>query len=219
MTQNHSNGATPSYIKALLAPSGKGNNSRRAWSIDVETVWVPFFTATNVMGDTSLPDDVLGAPIRLAKSPDGEVRFTQSGRPVMRVHPELNSQIGVVRENFVAGLQSYVGSVQNERPDAYGVQVAKQQAAGMPIMEADQLDILDAVEKQRLEAEAAAAAGEHASENGESQEAAAEGEHAPDSTPAENKAANRRSRTKPSLRQAQDSANTPDPAPATTPAS
>ena len=206
MTQNHpstsslrrSNGTTPNYIKALLAPTGNSRNSRRAWSIDVESVWVPFFTATNVMGETNLPDDVLGAPIRLAKSPDGEVRFTQSGRPVMRVHPELNSQIGVVRENFVAGLQSYVGSVQNERPDAYGVQVAKQQAAGMPIMEGDQLDILEAVEKQRLQAEAAAAAGPDTS-------------GAPDSTPAENKAANRRSRTKPS--------ETPDPAPATTPAS
>jgi hypothetical protein len=170
MTQNHtstssvrrSNGTTPNYIKALLAPTGNSRNSRRAWSIDVESVWVPFFTATNVMGETKLPDDVLGAPIRLAKSPDGEVRFTQSGRPVMRVHPELNSQIGIVRENFVAGLQTYVGSVQSERPDAYGVQVARQQAAGQPVMEADQLDILEAVEKLRKEAEAAAARAEHA---------------------------------------------------------
>jgi hypothetical protein len=214
MTQNHpstdsgprSNGNTPSYIKALLAPTGNSRTSRRAWSIDVESVWVPFFTATNVMGETNLPDDVLGAPIRLAKGKDGEVRFTQSGRPVMRVHPELNALVGVVRENFVAGLQSYVGSVQNERPDAYGVQVAKQQAAGHLIVEADQLEFLEAVEKQRLEAEAAA-------------KAEVQVETAPDSTPADNKAGNSRSQGKPSLRQSQDRAETPDPAPATTPAS
>jgi hypothetical protein len=81
---------TPGYIKALLAPTGSSRTLRRAWSIDVESVWVPFFTATNVMGETDLADDVLGAPIRLAKDKDGEVRFTQSGRPVMRVHKDLS---------------------------------------------------------------------------------------------------------------------------------
>jgi hypothetical protein len=211
MTQNHSNGNTPNYIKALLAPTGNSRNSRRAWSIDVESVWVPFFTATNVMGETNLPDDVLGAPIRLAKSPDGEVRFTQSGRPVMRVHPELNSQIGIVRENFVAGLQSYTGSVQNERPDAYGVQVAKQQAAGMPIMEADQFDILEATEKQRAQAESAAAEEVQAPEPGEAAPAPAAGEQAPDFDQAESKPARGRARS--------NASSKPDPEPATTPAS
>lgn len=153
--------STPNYIKALLAPTKSSRGSRRAWSIDVESVWVPFFTATNVMGETNLADDVLGAPIRLAKGKDGEVRFTTSGRPVMRLHPELNAQIGMVRENFVAGLQAYTGSVQEERPDAYGDQVTKAQAAGQPIMVGDQKEILAALEK---------------------------GEHVPDSTPADDKA-------------------------------
>jgi hypothetical protein len=157
--------STPNYIKALLAPTKNSCGSRRAWSIDVESVWVPFLTATNVMGETNLPDDVLGAPIRLAKSPDGEARFTSSGRPVMRVHPELNAQIGIVQENFVAGLQAYTGSVQEERPDAYGEQVAKAQAAGRPITEQDQLDILAATEKLRQESEEPAAEGEHAPES------------------------------------------------------
>ena len=185
---------TPQYIKALLAPTKNSRGSRRAWSIDVESVWVPFFTATNVMGETSLPDDVLGAPIRLAKSPDGEVRFTSSGRPVMRVHPELNSQIGIVRENFVAGLQAYTGSVLEERPDAYGEQVTKAQAAGQPIMDADQLDILAATEKLRQETE-------------QTEESAAEGEHASDSAEPEVKATQNRRTPKPETE------------PATTPAS
>ena len=147
------------YIKALLVPPTSGGASRRAWSIDVESTWVPFFTATNVMGETALPEEVLGAPIRLAKSPDGDVRFTKTGRPIMRVAPELNAQIGIVRENFVAGLQSYTGSVMEERPDAYGSQVAAQQAVGNPLMEQDGSDVLAAVEmaKAALEEECAPA--------------------------------------------------------------
>ena len=157
MVNAHANGNTPDYIKALLVPPTSGGASRRAWSIDVETTWVPFFTATNVMGETQLPDEVLGAPIRLAKSPDGDVRFTKTGRPIMRVAPELNAQIGIVRENFVAGLQAYTGSVMEERPDAYGVQVAAQQSAGNPLTEQDGSDVLAAVvaAKEALEAECA----------------------------------------------------------------
>jgi hypothetical protein len=44
---------TATYIKALVTPQAKkANTSRRVWSIDLETVWLPFFMATNVMGDT-----------------------------------------------------------------------------------------------------------------------------------------------------------------------
>ena len=155
MVNTHANGNTPDYIKALLVPPTSGGASRRAWSIDVESTWVPFFTATNVMGETTLPDEVLGAPIRLAKSPDGDVRFTKTGRPIMRVAPELNAQIGIVRENFVAGLQAYTGSVMEERPDAYGSQVAAQQAVGNPLQEQDGDDVLAAMEaaKAALEEE------------------------------------------------------------------
>ena len=159
MVNTHANGNTPDYIKALLVPPTSGGTSRRAWSIDVESTWVPFFTATNVMGETTLPDEVLGAPIRLAKSPDGDVRFTKTGRPIMRVAPELNSQIAIVRENFVAGLQAYTGSVMEERPDAYGSQVAAQQAVGNPLQEQDGSDVVAAMEaaKAALEEECAPA--------------------------------------------------------------
>ena len=186
---------TPGYIKALLAPTGSSRVARRAWGIDVETVWVPFFTATNTMGETNIADDVLGAPIRLAKDKDGEVRFTQSWRPAMRVHKDLNDQILVVRDNFVAGLQAYTGSVMEERSDAYAEQVSKQHAAGQPILEQDQFDILAATEKLREEAEAEAAEGEHAPENGQAKEKA---------TPSRNR---------------RNTSETPDPEPATIPAS
>src|SRR3990172_124444 len=33
---------TPSYIKSLLIPNGKKPAGRKVWSIDLETVWLPF---------------------------------------------------------------------------------------------------------------------------------------------------------------------------------
>jgi hypothetical protein len=189
---------TPGYIKALLAPTGSGPVSRRAWGIDVGNVWVPFFTATNEMGETDIADDVLGAPIRLAKDKDGEVRFTQSGMPVMRVHKDLNNQINVVRDNFVAGLQAYTGSVMEERsdpPQADAERVSRQYDAAKPIIEGDQLDILEATEKLRKQAEADTAEGEHAPSNGQTEEKPTQGR-------------NRR-----------NTSETPDLEPATTPAS
>ncbi|MDP3062489.1 MAG: hypothetical protein Q8O40_04650 [Chloroflexota bacterium] len=38
----------PSYIAALLQPQPSKPTGRKVWSIDLETVWLPFLTATNV---------------------------------------------------------------------------------------------------------------------------------------------------------------------------
>jgi len=80
---------TPNYIKALLMPNGKKPAGRKAWSIDLETVWLPFFTATNTVGDTHISPDALGAPLRLAYDADGSVKFSKTGRPITKVAKEL----------------------------------------------------------------------------------------------------------------------------------
>ena len=56
---------SPNYIKSLLIPSIKKPQGRKVWSIDLEQVWLPFFTATNTQGDTAIPVDALGCPLRL----------------------------------------------------------------------------------------------------------------------------------------------------------
>jgi hypothetical protein len=124
----------------------------------VETVWVPYFTATNVREETELPDDVLGAPIRLAKTKDGEVRFDANGMPRMRVAPELNAQVNLVRENLVSAMMARVGITIEERPDEYRARVAAQQLAGEAVMNQQAHDVTVAVEMLRLEAEAQAKA-------------------------------------------------------------
>ena len=157
MTQQHSNGTTPDFITALLAPAKGSNGSRRAWGIDVETVWVPFFTATNVDHKTFIADDLLGAPIRLAKTKDGEVRFDQNGRPRMRVAPELNAQVTLVRENFVSGLMAYTGNIFDERPDEYREHVEAQQRAGAAVVEQQTHEVTLAIELLRQQEAAQAA--------------------------------------------------------------
>ena len=125
---------TPTYVKALLQPTGK-KSSRKVWSIDLEFVWLPFFTATNVQGDTTLPKEALGAPLRLSKGKDGSVKFSQNGRPVLKVASELSEQIRMVRDNFTASLVNYAGSVQKARPDQYKAEVQACYEAGQPIAE------------------------------------------------------------------------------------
>ena len=64
---------TPNYIRSLLMPNGNKPRGRRVWSIDLESVWLPFLTATNTVGDTAIPVDALGAPLRLAYNAVGSV--------------------------------------------------------------------------------------------------------------------------------------------------
>jgi hypothetical protein len=74
------------YITSLLKPVAKANADKKAWSIGLNSVWIPFFTATNVEGNTEITPYVLGNPLRLQYDKSGAVRFSQSGKPVMGLH-------------------------------------------------------------------------------------------------------------------------------------
>jgi hypothetical protein len=120
-------------VKSMLKPQAKSGAEKRAWSIGVRTTWVPFFTATNVHGDTNIPPDVLGAPERLARDKDGAIRFSKSGRPMMRVHPVLAEQVKIARDFYEADLLGFVGRIANELPDEYKAEVGLAQRAAEPI--------------------------------------------------------------------------------------
>src|SRR4030042_5333398 len=110
---------TPNYIKNLLMPTTKAPQGRKAWSIDLETVWIPFFTATNVMGYTAIPVDALGCPLRLGYNKDGSVRFGRNGRPITRVAKPIAQNVTLVRENFVANLKQYAEAVADGKAEEY----------------------------------------------------------------------------------------------------
>jgi hypothetical protein len=136
---------TQSYIKALVMPTnGKKAADRKSWSISLQGVWLPFFIATNAVGNTQLAPETLGAPLRLAHEQDGTVRFSKSGRPVIRVVKELGESIRLVRDNFVAGLVSFADNTAKENPDAYMAQVEAAREAGQPIIAKDNSDLATA---------------------------------------------------------------------------
>jgi len=142
--------ATPQYIKSLLMPNGKKPRGRRVWSIDLETVWLPFFTATNTMGDTSISPASLGAPLRLAYEQDGSVRFTKTGRPVVRVVKDIADNVRLIRENFTATLQDYSAQVIKSHSEGYKRQIELARKLGEPIVNADR-ENLDKANAERLE--------------------------------------------------------------------
>jgi hypothetical protein len=149
---------TPSYIKSLLIPNGKKPAGRKVWSIDLETIWLPFFTATNTVGDTHISHDALGTPLRLAYDADGSVKFSKTGRPVIKVVKEIADTVRLIRENFAAGLQGYARQVIADNPEGYKQQVELARQAGEPISRKDSENLRDALAKAMEEAIAKAEA-------------------------------------------------------------
>jgi len=151
-------GDTPQYIKSLLLPNGKKPTGRRVWSLDLESIWLPFFTATNLQRDTAIPLDALGAPLRLAYAQDGTVKFSKSGRPVVRVAKPIADSVKLVRENFAANLVAYAEGVADSNPKGFEALQKNAIKAGKPIATADKENmekaIAEAMAKSMAEAEA-----------------------------------------------------------------
>ena len=161
---------TPNYIKSLLLPNAKSTQERRVWSIPLETVWLPFFTATNTMGDTAIPLDALGSPIRLSYDKDGSVKFSKSGRVMSKVVKPIADSVTLIRQNFVANLQQYAEQVATDREEDYAKQIEMATIAGKPIIAHDRIQLDKAIQLQleeamrQAEAEAEAEAPEVATE-------------------------------------------------------
>ena len=143
---------SPTYIKNLLLPNSRSPQGRRVWSIDLETVWLPFLTATNTMGDTAIPSDALGSPIRLAYDRDGSVKFSKTGRVVSRVAKPISDCVTLVRQNFVANLQQYSEQVATDRQEDYAKQVEMATIAGKPIIAHDRAELDKAIQLRLEEA-------------------------------------------------------------------
>lgn len=143
---------TPTYIKSLLMPRNGKERERRVWGIELNRIWLPFLTACNTTGELSLPPDALGAPLRLAYSADGAVKFSKTGRPIMRVAKPLSDTVRMIRDNFTANLLDFTGKVMEAEPDKYERQVKKAEKAGAPIVQRDSRELEAAVARQTAEA-------------------------------------------------------------------
>ena len=151
---------TPTYIKSLVTPNGKKPQGRRVWSLDLELVWLPFFSATNLQGDTAIPMDALGAPLRLAYGQDGSVKFSKSGRPVIRVAKPIAEGVKLVRDNFSANIVAYAQQVAENDPKGFEALQRNALKAGKPINSADReaLKKAIAIAQEKAMAEATAEA-------------------------------------------------------------
>jgi len=139
---------TPNYIRSLLIPNGKKPTSRRVWGIDLELVWLPFLTATNAQGDTAIPADALGAPLRLGYNADGSVKFSKTGRPVTKVVKDIADSVRLVKDNFTAGLLAYAEGVISDNPDGFRTQLETARIAGEPIQTRDRANLDKAIAEQ-----------------------------------------------------------------------
>jgi hypothetical protein len=143
-------------VQSLLVKGVKKPAGRKSWGIDLETVWIPFFTATNVKGETAIASDSLGCPLRLAYSPDGEVKFSKAGRPIFRVVKELSDTVRMVRDNFTNTLLSYAHTVEANEPELWKAEEERAAKLGEPIKVKDDLSLQRAVTARKA-AEMAAA--------------------------------------------------------------
>jgi hypothetical protein len=134
---------TVADVKSMLKPQRKQGGDKRAWSISMTTTWVPFYTATNTKGLTSIAPDVLGAPVRLARDKDGTIKFNKVGQPMTRVHPVLAEHVKVARENYEADLLAFAGNVAREMPGKYKAQVELAQRAAEPVIAQEVQDVDD----------------------------------------------------------------------------
>jgi len=145
-------GETPNYIKSLLIPNGRKATARRVWGIELELVWIPFFTATNTMGDSAIPSDALGCPLRLGYNPDGSVKFSRTGKPVTKVVKDIADSVRMVKDNFTAGLLAYANGVYTDNPDGYKLQIESARVAGEPILSRDRANLDKALAEAREQA-------------------------------------------------------------------
>lgn len=110
-------------VKAMVTPRHKPVSEKRAWSIAVESVWVPFYMATNTAGLTEIGSEALAHPVEIAYGKDGLPRFTDDGRPIMRVNKTLASQVRTARDNYENQLRDFTRNIQAEMPDAFKAQL------------------------------------------------------------------------------------------------
>jgi hypothetical protein len=145
----------PSYIATLVRPLPKSaTTERKQWAIGLNTTWLPFFTATNLEGATFIPAEAMGCPMRLTVGKDGEVKFSESGKPRLGVAKELSTAIRLIRENFVANLQKHAADVATENAEGYSKLLVSYQDAGRPIAERQNEKMVAAI-TARYAAEAA----------------------------------------------------------------
>jgi len=144
--------SNPLSISSLVRQGPAPRSSKKLWGGDVETQWVPFFSATNVLGDTAISDTSMGAPIITPIGEDGVPKFNRNGEPVRQVQTEIRRAVSSVQASFFAGLAQFAGEVQRLNQREYVEAVKRYQNAGTLVKEAEDAAIEEELDRRRAAA-------------------------------------------------------------------
>lgn len=130
---------------------------KKVWSIGLETVLIPYLTASNAIGATCIDGDVLGCPVRIARNADGTPKLNKSGKLVTSVHKDIRVQVANMREAYIAQLRNATKFVQSTETEAYNNQVKIANRMGAEALQSEK-DLIAKHETIKAEAKATAEA-------------------------------------------------------------
>lgn len=144
-------------IMEINGTSHKKPVDKKVWSIGLETVLIPYLTASNAIGATCLNGDVLGCPVRIARNEDGTPKLNKSGKLVTSVHKQIRTQVANMRDAYIAQLRNATRFVQSTETEAYNNQVKIANRMGAEAMQSER-SLIAKYEAIKAEAEAEATA-------------------------------------------------------------
>ncbi len=130
--------AKENFVHTLMKPSPNKAKDRSVWGLPLQGLWIPFFTATNTVGESHIDAGALGCPLRLSVGKDGVPKLKDDGTPRYQVDKKIGDAVNGVKDNFAFGLMAFVASTQKAMPNEYKAQVAAVQKAGEKVLEQDQ---------------------------------------------------------------------------------
>jgi hypothetical protein len=119
------------------------NNERKVWNIPVNTVLVPFLTVMNLKGHTAISKEALGYPVQLARDTEGNIRHSKkTGKPIMRIAPELSSHVRGLRDNLIASMSATTTEYVTTHENDYNLERQNCIASAKTKFDKDTADIL-----------------------------------------------------------------------------
>ena len=125
-------------VHTLMKPSPNKVKDRSVWGLPLQQLWIPFFMATNTVGESHINAGSLGCPLRLAVGKDGVPKLKDDGTPRYTVDKEISNAVKTVKDNFAFGLMAFIASTQKAMPNEYKAQVEATQTEGAKVQEQDQ---------------------------------------------------------------------------------
>ena len=122
-------------IHSLMKQSPDKAKDRSVWGLPLNGLWIPFFMATNTVGESNIDSGSLGCPLRLSVDKDGVPKLKDDGSARYQVDKTISKAVKGVKDNIAFGLMAFTATVQKTHAEEYKAQVEAAQKAGDEIRE------------------------------------------------------------------------------------